>query len=510
VLRKSDNITGNLLIQKDIQIFHELIEKGSLSDQSLWKLLGAPLTRLLAHLIYFSIFSTLLPFHALAVDPEPPEYPSSYVIDLAELFCPDTKEQWDALLDELSSKTGDVVIILTVDTIDGEMLRDFSNRMYEKWAPGSRGSNGILFVIVRQLGAWWITTGSEMDGIIPDSMVGTLGRKYITPNLANGRIGDGVTNAIREIVATIARERSVEIDGTPYREGIVVDIRTLIARGLVIIIAGAVVLLAIRKHRQRQSDISSIQKRPKHSGIVIVASLLAMVLLLYGVRVLYAYHRVTQERFITSIAFEPVERLEQWLLSDSWLVTVSPNRQIGRSTPMIAAAASGRIDVMEMLIRHGVDIDSESSEHAIPLEAAIIEGKTEAAHWIALQSRKINHRGLHGQSPLMHAAWKNDGAIIKLLLERGADPMAADINGDTALHTAAEYVTDRQVLDLFFRDCNVDVPNKAGQMPLFIAMKFKNAPLIELLSACKTKGMKGTTKEMSHKQSHGYRVQRGV
>jgi ankyrin repeat protein len=110
----------------------------------------------------------------------------------------------------------------------------------------------------------------------------------------------------------------------------------------------------------------------------------------------------------------------------------------------------------------------------------------------------------------MHAAWKNDGAIIKLLLERGADPMAADINGDTALHTAAEYVTDRQVLDLFFRDCNVDVPNKAGQMPLFIAMKFKNAPLIELLSACKTKGMKGTTKEMSHKQSHGYRVQRGV
>lgn len=447
--------------------------------------------RFLTHFIYFFVVILLLPSVALGVHPTPPEKPPSFVIDLAEIFRPDTKELLNALLAELSTKTGgDAVIILTVGSLDGENIRDFSFGMHEKWSPGSRGSNGILIVFARE-GGWWITTGYEMDGIIPDSMIGTLGRKYIDPNIANGRIDEGVSNTVKEIVSAIARERSVEITGIPCQEDIIINVRLDVIIGVFIIMIVVATLFLIKKLQQRKLYVTSMQKLPngsrkirRQTGLLVIVSVIITGLLFCLIHILYSEYRVTQEKFITSIHFEFVERLEQWLTSKSWLVTVSPNKQIGQFTPMIAAAGSNRVDVMEMLVRHGANIDGESTDHFIPLEAALTERNTEAAQWIAIRSQKINHRDPYGQSPLALAAWINDAAMIKLLLDRGANPMATDVNGDTVLHTAAQYLTDKQVLELLFRDCNVCLPNKAGEFPLSIAIKFKNTPAIEVLSKC--------------------------
>ncbi|TDC56442.1 hypothetical protein E1281_07105 [Actinomadura sp. KC345] len=54
------------------------------------------------------------------------------------------------------------------------------------------------------------------------------------------------------------------------------------------------------------------------------------------------------------------------------------------------------------------------------------------------EPESVNVRGWMGITPLIAAAWHADSApIVRLLLERGADPLAARSDGDGALHWAA-------------------------------------------------------------------------
>ena len=55
-------------------------------------------------------------------------------------------------------------------------------------------------------------------------------------------------------------------------------------------------------------------------------------------------------------------------------------------------------------------------------------------------------RNQHRRTPLHHAAAKNRPAMVRLLLDLGADPRAADATGATALTTAAQENADADIV----------------------------------------------------------------
>jgi hypothetical protein len=60
------------------------------------------------------------------------------------------------------------------------------------------------------------------------------------------------------------------------------------------------------------------------------------------------------------------------------------------------------------------------------------------AELLAAEPDSVNVRGWMGTTPLIAATWQADSAAaVRLLLERGADPLAVRTNGDGALHWAA-------------------------------------------------------------------------
>jgi bla regulator protein BlaR1 len=89
------------------------------------------------------------------------------------------------------------------------------------------------------------------------------------------------------------------------------------------------------------------------------------------------------------------------------------------STPLIAAAHEGRIDVVRFLLDHGADINA-TSHGWNALVAAAHEGQLETVRLLLDRGADVN-AAPSGQSALVAAAHEGRLDVVKLLVERGAD-----------------------------------------------------------------------------------------
>ncbi len=169
----------------------------------------------LVSIVAFVLF-LLLPSFAVASTPEPPAVPRDYVVDLAGVMNDNMKSQLNTLLLELEQKTTAQVLVLTVRSLDGEEIRSFGLRIAEKWKLGQKGKdNGALLIVAVQDRKYTIEAGYGLEGVLPDSLVGTIGREYLVPYFKKGDYGSGIYAATLAVIQTIASNEGVQISGMP-------------------------------------------------------------------------------------------------------------------------------------------------------------------------------------------------------------------------------------------------------------------------------------------------------
>lgn len=114
-----------------------------------------------------------------------------------------------------------------------------------------------------------------------------------------------------------------------------------------------------------------------------------------------------------------------------------PNARNGlEMTPLILAAASGEVPVVEALLRAGAKLDAPS-HYGTALTFATGAGSTPVAKFLIARGANVNPSRADGTTVLMYAARNGDPAIISELLSRKADVNAKDGDGATALMYAA-------------------------------------------------------------------------
>lgn len=145
-----------------------------------------------------------------------PERPASYVVDLAGVVEDRAELRLSGLLQELEQKTTAQVIVLTVDTLDGIPIEDYSLQVAEKWKLGQKGvDNGVLVVFAIRDRKYRFEVGYGLEGLLPDSLVGSIGRQYVVPYFKKGDYTNGVASAALAVAGIIAEDRGVEITGMP-------------------------------------------------------------------------------------------------------------------------------------------------------------------------------------------------------------------------------------------------------------------------------------------------------
>ena len=70
------------------------------------------------------------------------------------------------------------MVVLSINSLEGEPIEKFSLTTAEKWALGQKGKdNGVLITIAVQDRKYRIEVGYGLEAVLPDSLVGSIGRK---------------------------------------------------------------------------------------------------------------------------------------------------------------------------------------------------------------------------------------------------------------------------------------------------------------------------------------------
>lgn len=155
---------------------------------------------------------------ATAGDPSGiPAIPSNPVVDLAGIIDNNVETKLNRYLRELEKKTSAQMAILTIKSLQGQALEEFSiNIAHDKWKLGQKGKdNGVLMVVAFNDKKYRFEIGYGLEGVLPDSLVGTIGRKFLVPYFRKGDYSTGIYAAAVVIANEIARDADVQITGLP-------------------------------------------------------------------------------------------------------------------------------------------------------------------------------------------------------------------------------------------------------------------------------------------------------
>jgi len=153
---------------------------------------------------------------AFGATPAPPDAPRDYVIDLAGIIDRDATARLNAFLQELERKTTAQVLVLTVQSLDGQSIEEFALATKEKWKLGQKEKdNGVLIVVAAQDRKYRFEIGYGLESVLPDSFVGSLGRDTLVPYFKKGDYGGGIIAATLVIIQTIAAHENIQIEDLP-------------------------------------------------------------------------------------------------------------------------------------------------------------------------------------------------------------------------------------------------------------------------------------------------------
>ncbi|NIA20174.1 MAG: hypothetical protein GWP07_07085 [Xanthomonadaceae bacterium] len=146
-----------------------------------------------------------------------PAQPSHYVVDLADLVDPATEQKINGYLQELEQKTTAQMVVLTIPSLEGKSLEDFSLHVaHDLWKLGQKGKdNGVLLLISSGDRKYRFEIGYGLEGVLPDSFVGSLGRTYLVPFFRRGEYNKGIYAAVLAVAREIATDAGVTITGMP-------------------------------------------------------------------------------------------------------------------------------------------------------------------------------------------------------------------------------------------------------------------------------------------------------
>jgi len=182
-------------------------------------------------LLPLSVNSTEIPFLA------------GHVNDTAGILSSETIGALETALKAHEDSTSNQVAVLTIPSLEGEEIEQYSIRVVEAWKLGhKRKDNGVLLLISRDDRKVRIEVGRGLEGDLPDITCGAIIRKEIIPRFKDGDYNGGVQAGVAAILGAI--QGSYKADETDSGEGELGTAGTIIMSVVFIVVVGVFTVLA--------------------------------------------------------------------------------------------------------------------------------------------------------------------------------------------------------------------------------------------------------------------------
>jgi uncharacterized protein len=148
-------------------------------------------------------------------------YLAGRVNDQANMLSDQVENTLEDRLRLLERDTGAQVAVLTVPSLEGDPLEDYSMRVVETWKLGRSGAdNGVLILIARDDRRMRIEVGYGLEGALTDAQSGRIIDRLMAPRFREGDFDGGVEAAVDAISAAIRGEPVVLPEESPRSGGI--------------------------------------------------------------------------------------------------------------------------------------------------------------------------------------------------------------------------------------------------------------------------------------------------
>ena len=149
-------------------------------------------------------------------------------------------------------------------------------------------------------------------------------------------------------------------------------------------------------------------------------------------------------------------------------------------TPLWAAAATGFLDVVKLLIEQNADVDGRTLMGSTPLRVAAFMGHLDVVRCLVESGADVNAHSDCESSPLMAACYCGHLSVVTYLIDKGALMDLQCKDGSTALHLAVQG-SHLDIVSLLLTRGASQLPNNQGLTPLLYACDKGFIEIVEYL-----------------------------
>jgi uncharacterized protein len=129
------------------------------------------------------------------------------VQDGAGLLAPEQARTLTIRLADFEREVGHQVVVLTLQSLEGEAIEAFSIRVAEAWRVGRADvDNGVIVIVAAEDRRARIEVGYGLEGVLPDAAAARIMREVMIPEFRRGAMGEGVVRGVEAILAVTRGE----------------------------------------------------------------------------------------------------------------------------------------------------------------------------------------------------------------------------------------------------------------------------------------------------------------
>lgn len=155
-----------------------------------------PALRGRSHYLVFLFLFFCVPAYALEV----PKL-QGYVNDYAGMISAQAKTALEQELRTFEQSDSTQIVVLTIPSLEGEVLEEFSIKVAEQWKIGQTGKdNGIIVLVSKQDRKIRVEVGRGLEGQITDLMSGRIVDLVIKPKFKRGDFDGGLISGVHALI----------------------------------------------------------------------------------------------------------------------------------------------------------------------------------------------------------------------------------------------------------------------------------------------------------------------
>jgi len=129
------------------------------------------------------------------------------VNDYANMLSPQAVSILEARLAEIEKSDSTQLVVLTIPSLEGNAIEDFSIKVVEKWRIGQKKlDNGVILLISKEDRKIRIEVGFGLEGRLTDLLAGRIIDNIIKPEFRAERYDEGVINGVNAIMDAVKGE----------------------------------------------------------------------------------------------------------------------------------------------------------------------------------------------------------------------------------------------------------------------------------------------------------------